>query len=196
MTEGTPPPVTSMTELLYTCAGVEEWWGDDVVGRGEEEVRVPGQRHRRSRRGRGVGGVIGETRAGGEQKRSRGRRRWTVVDAGRRGTCVGPSERQGTGQGEHARAEGEFFIYLICHDFRKINGRTKIFEECTSDAVPHGGRILPPHPATFPAAVGHGGRSLFPAPGWGGTAPGPCRQAGRRQVRTAVPHGGRVFLFF
>jgi hypothetical protein len=31
----------------------------------------------------------------------------------------------------------EFFIYLYCHDFRKINGRIKIFEKCTSGVVPH-----------------------------------------------------------
>jgi hypothetical protein len=28
------------------------------------------------------------------------------------------------------------FLYLICHDFRKINGRIKIFEKCTSGASP------------------------------------------------------------
>jgi hypothetical protein len=31
-----------------------------------------------------------------------------------------------------------FFIYLICHDFRKIIGRTKILEKYTSSAVAHG----------------------------------------------------------
>jgi hypothetical protein len=35
------------------------------------------------------------------------------------------------------------FLYLFCHDFRKINGRIKIFEKCTSGVVPHGGRLLP-----------------------------------------------------
>jgi hypothetical protein len=32
------------------------------------------------------------------------------------------------------------FIYLVCHDFRKINCRIKIFEKCTSGVVLHGGR--------------------------------------------------------
>jgi hypothetical protein len=52
------------------------------------------------------------------------------------------------------------FLYLICHDFRKIIGRIKIFEKCTSDAVAHGVRLLPPHRTALgvPAAVGHGGR--------------------------------------
>jgi hypothetical protein len=31
-----------------------------------------------------------------------------------------------------------FFIYLICHDFREKNGRTKIFEKCTSGALAYG----------------------------------------------------------
>jgi hypothetical protein len=31
-----------------------------------------------------------------------------------------------------------FYIYLICHDFRNINGRIKIFDKCTSCAVAHG----------------------------------------------------------
>jgi hypothetical protein len=38
------------------------------------------------------------------------------------------------------------FLYLICHDFRKINGRSKIFDKCTSGAVTHGGGLLPPYP--------------------------------------------------
>jgi hypothetical protein len=42
MMEGTPPPMPSTTELLYTCAGVE-WWCDDVVGRGEERRRCEWQ---------------------------------------------------------------------------------------------------------------------------------------------------------
>jgi hypothetical protein len=33
----------------------------------------------------------------------------------------------------------EFFIYLFCHNFQKINGRIKIFEKCTSGVVPHRG---------------------------------------------------------
>jgi hypothetical protein len=34
----------------------------------------------------------------------------------------------------------ENFLYLFCHDFRKINDRIKIFAKCTSGVVPHGGR--------------------------------------------------------
>jgi hypothetical protein len=30
------------------------------------------------------------------------------------------------------------FLYLICHDFRKIIGRTKILHKYTSGAVAHG----------------------------------------------------------
>jgi hypothetical protein len=40
--------------------------------------------------------------------------------------------------------EADFFIYLICCDFRKIIGRIKIFDKCTSDVVAHGVRLLPP----------------------------------------------------
>jgi hypothetical protein len=35
-------------------------------------------------------------------------------------------------------ADLEFFIYLICHDFRKIIGRIKILEKYTSGTVAHG----------------------------------------------------------
>jgi hypothetical protein len=78
-----------------------------------------------------------------------------------------------------------FYIYLICHDFRKINGRIKIFEKCTPVAAPHGGRLLPPHPATLsPCRRGaqwqdpsSGARILPPS----GTAAGLYRRATRRQ---------------
>jgi hypothetical protein len=87
----------------------------------------------------------------------------------------------------------KFFYIYFCHNFRKINGRIKIFEKCTSGAVPHGGRLLPPHPmALVPGAVGHSGTSLVPALGRGGVgartlppsgaAAGPYRRATRRQV--------------
>jgi hypothetical protein len=36
------------------------------------------------------------------------------------------------------RRSGIFFIYLICHDFRKIIGRIKILEKYTSGTVAHG----------------------------------------------------------
>jgi hypothetical protein len=86
----------------------------------------------------------------------------------------------------------EFFIYLICHDFRKINGRTKIFEKYTSGAVAHGSCLPPPYPRVLSpcrrgtrrqepsscARAGHrGARTLPPS----GTAAGPYRRATRRQ---------------
>jgi hypothetical protein len=68
------------------------------------------------------------------------------------------------------------FLYLFCHDFRKINGRIKIFEKCTSSvdyaAAPHGVKSLPP---------------------WG-TAARACRRAARQEVH-AVPLGV-FFIFF
>jgi hypothetical protein len=66
-----------------------------------------------------------------------------------------------------------FFLYLFCHDFRKINGRIKIFEKCTSGVVPHGGRLL----LSYPTALRRQGG------------------AGRRQgPAAAVPHDGRVYF--
>jgi hypothetical protein len=38
------------------------------------------------------------------------------------------------------------FLYLIYHDFREINGRTKIFDKCTSGATA----------LRVPTTVGHG----------------------------------------
>jgi hypothetical protein len=71
------------------------------------------------------------------------------------------------------------FVYLICYDFRKINGRIKIFEKCTTGAAPHDVKSLPPWGTT--AGAGFGARA-----GWGGAAPGPTaaglyRCATRRQ---------------
>jgi hypothetical protein len=86
------------------------------------------------------------------------------------------------GHGEEAKPIGEIFLYLISHDFQKINGRIKIFEKCTSTVL-HSGRL-------------RGGRSLVPAPGRGSAVPGPYRRGARRQVRTAVPHSGKVFFLF
>jgi hypothetical protein len=48
------------------------------------------------------------------------------------------------------------FLYLFCLDFRKINGRIKNFEKCTSVVVPHGGGR--------PIVVPHDGSVLAP---WG-----------------------------
>jgi hypothetical protein len=66
-----------------------------------------------------------------------------------------------------------FYIYLISHNFLKSKWSIKIFKKCSSGAVAHSGRLLPRAP--------RGVKSLPPA---------------RRQVRNAVRHGGRVFLFF
>jgi hypothetical protein len=67
------------------------------------------------------------------------------------------------------------FLYLICHDFRKIIRRIKIFEKCKSDAG-YGVRILPPYRTTLgvlpPRAtaagetptVGRWGQYLTPRP--------------------------------
>jgi hypothetical protein len=64
----------------------------------------------------------------------------------------------------------ENVLYLIFHDFRKIIGRIKIFEKCTSDAVAHSVRLrrriarrlesLPPRAtaAGEPPTVGSTGR--------------------------------------
>jgi hypothetical protein len=41
------------------------------------------------------------------------------------------------------------FLYLICHDFRKIIGQINIFDKCIYDAVAHGVRLLPPHPTAL-----------------------------------------------
>jgi hypothetical protein len=51
----------------------------------------------------------------------------------------------------------ESFLYLICHDFRKIAVRIKIFDKCTSDAV---ARLLLSYRRALgvPTAAGHGGR--------------------------------------
>jgi hypothetical protein len=74
------------------------------------------------------------------------------------------------------------FLYLICHDFQKIIGRIKFFDKCTSDAVAHGVRLLPPHPRReVPAAVGSGDRSQIPAP----------TLLARRQKPAAERHGDR-----
>jgi hypothetical protein len=71
------------------------------------------------------------------------------------------------------------FLYLICHDFRKINGRIKIFEKCTSGAVPHGGRLLPPYPTTL-SPCRRGARRL---------ESGSCSRTGQRGARTLPPSG-------
>jgi hypothetical protein len=94
-------------------------------------------------------------------------------------TALSPC-RHGARRQEHT----EFFIYLFCHDFQKINGRIKIFEKCTSGAVPTPRRQTP-------AAVPHGVKSLPPS----GTTAGAWfrRQGGAVwcQDPAAERHGGR-----
>jgi hypothetical protein len=74
---------------------------------------------------------------------------------GRKARC---EVRQAAGADAHRC--WNFFIYLICHDFRKIIGRIKIFDKCTSDAVAHGVRLLPSYRTALgvPTTAGHGGR--------------------------------------
>jgi hypothetical protein len=95
------------------------------------------------------------------------------------------------------RAWVEFFLYLICQDFRKINGRIKIFDKCTFGAIPHGGRLPLPYPTSLsPCCCGARRQECGSCARAGSAAPRPCRRAARRHVRTAVPHGGRVFFCF
>jgi hypothetical protein len=83
----------------------------------------------------------------------------------------------------------EFFIYLICHDFQKINGQIKILDKCTSGVVPYGGRLLPPYPtALSPCRRGALRQDSGSCATAGSAAPGPCRRAAQWQVRTVVPH--------
>jgi hypothetical protein len=51
------------------------------------------------------------------------------------------------------------FLYLFFFDFRKINGRNKIFEKYTFGVILYGGK--------FPPAAPHGVKSLPP---WGTAA--------------------------
>jgi hypothetical protein len=106
------------------------------------------------------------------------------------GAAAGGSGGTGWRQARSVEAWGptvgalNFFLYLIYHDFRKINGRIKIFEKCTSAAR------TPRRQA--PAAAPHGVKSLPPR----GTAAGAWfrRQGGaaRRGARTLPPSGTRV----
>jgi hypothetical protein len=84
------------------------------------------------------------------------------------------------------------FLYLFCHYFRKIIGRIKIFDKCIYDAVVHGVRLLPPHPAALrPYRRGERRQESNSCASAASTAPGTCRRAARRQALNAVPHGGR-----
>jgi hypothetical protein len=87
------------------------------------------------------------------------------------------------------------FLYLICHDFRKIIGRIKIFEKCTSDAAAHGVRLPPPHrTALRPCRRGERQHESNSRASAASTAPGTCRRAAWRQALNAMPHGDRIFF--
>jgi hypothetical protein len=78
------------------------------------------------------------------------------------------------------------FLYLICHDFRKIFGRTKIFDKCTSGVVPHGVRLLPPYPTVLsPCRRGARRQESISCATVGSAAPGPCRRVTRTRIRAS-----------
>jgi hypothetical protein len=74
-----------------------------------------------------------------QKKRAKGLKRMTG-----RFLIMSPLYSSSPPQWVREKMERIFFIYLICHDFRKINGRTKIFKKCISGAVPQGVKSLPP----------------------------------------------------
>jgi hypothetical protein len=89
-----------------------------------------------------------------------------------------------------SRGKVQIFLYLICHDFRKIIGRIKIFKKCTSDAAAHGVRLLPPHHTTLrPCRRGERQHESNSRASAASTAPGTCRRAAWRQALNAMPHG-------
>jgi hypothetical protein len=57
---------------------------------------------------------------------------WAVIIGS---NCVA---QRGTSAPQAVKHSSEFFIYLICYDFRKIKGRFKIFDKCTSGVVAYG----------------------------------------------------------
>jgi hypothetical protein len=74
----------------------------------------------------------------------------------------------------------EFFLYLISHDFRKINSRTKIFREMySSRPVAHGGWLLAPWPGALSPCRRRTRRQ----------EPSSCARAGHRGARTLPPSG-------
>jgi hypothetical protein len=74
--------------------------------------------------------------------------------------------------------ERKLFLYLICHDFRKINDGIKIFDKCTSGVVPQSSRLLPPYPtALSPCRRGARRQEWI------------LRQGGQRDARTLPPSG-------
>jgi hypothetical protein len=94
------------------------------------------------------------------------------------------------GPGSAASASVLDFLYLICHDFRKIIGRIKIFDKCTSNA-----RLLPPYRTTLsPCRRGLRRQESISCASAVSTASGTCRRAARRQTLNAVPHRGMIFL--
>jgi hypothetical protein len=89
------------------------------------------------------------------------------------------------------------FLHLICHDFRKIIGRTKTFEKYTSGVVVHGVRLLLLHPtALSPCRHGARRQESVSCASAGSAAPGPCRRAARRQGLNACHTVVGFFLVF
>jgi hypothetical protein len=87
------------------------------------------------------------------------------------------------------------FLYLICHDFWKINGRIKIFDKCTAGAVPYGGRLLPPYSTALSLCRRGARRQEYGSCARAGSAaPGPCRRAAGPNRRATRRQG--LFYFF
>jgi hypothetical protein len=98
---------------------------------------------------------------------------WTEWPACNTGSSGDYAELHGFSRNRAKRIKegrgGEFFIYLICHDFRKIIDRTKILEKYTSGAVAHD--------AWSPAVVRHGGRGAANGRQYWPVGPGPNVEA-------------------
>jgi hypothetical protein len=84
---------------------------------------------------------------------------------------------------------------------KKIIGRIKIFEKCTSDAVAHGVRLLPPHRTALRSCRrGERRQESNSCANAASTVPGTCRRAARRRpltsCHTAAGFFKEVFGFF
>jgi hypothetical protein len=80
------------------------------------------------------------------------------------------------------------FLYLICHDFRKINGRIKIFDKCIFGVVAH--CIWRTTLGETPTVGSTGRWGQAPADvATGGRSPSVVAHGGR--IPSVVAHGGR-----
>jgi hypothetical protein len=75
-----------------------------------------------------------------------------------------------------------YIYFVMIYDFRKINGRIKIFEKCTSD-------VVPPRRQEFPYPTAAGVAQTVGCPGLWGQVPAAVGQGGR--IPSAVAHGGK-----